>query len=258
MKPWHRVRVAFATHRGRVRATHEDCVGVLDWTTARESLTATVLEFDVTEPCMCIVADGLGGHEGGEVASRLSVRHLLAGSSSIQSAEDLAEAIRAANRHLYEAMASAPAYAGMGATIAGLLILEREILVFNVGDCRVYGVVPGPFLRLLTTDDLPERPNYDPEARTGIVGHSVTQCLGGASTFKELKPHILCHAAAIGHRYLLCSDGVTDNLDISQMESAIGSDIQNTVTNIVRETLNFGGSDNISIIILDINDEKDK
>jgi serine/threonine protein phosphatase PrpC len=253
MKPWHRLRVAFATHRGRVRSTNEDCIGVLDWTTARESLTATVLEFDVTEPCMCIVADGLGGHEGGEVASRLSVRHLLASSRSIRNAEELADAIRAANRNLYEAMALAPSYTGMGATIAGLLILEQEILVFNVGDCRAYGVVPGPFLRLLTTDDLPKRSGYDPEARTGVLGHSVTQCLGGASTFKDLAPHIISQPAATGRQYLLCSDGITDNLDIDEMENSIKHDIEDIANNIVTKAIESGGSDNLSVLFAELN-----
>lgn len=252
MKPWHRVRVAFATHRGRVRTTHEDCIGVLDWTTARESLTAKVLEFDATEPCMCIVADGLGGHEGGEVASRLSVRHLLSSSSSIRNADDLADAIHAANRHLYDAMASAPAYAGMGATIAGVLILEREILVFNVGDCRVYGVVPGPFLRLLTTDDLPDRPDYDPEARTGVMGHRVTQCLGGSNTFKEIAPHIAIKAAIVENSYIICSDGVTDMLDMAQIEKSLCERMENSAEMVIRNALNAGGSDNLTIIILDI------
>jgi serine/threonine protein phosphatase PrpC len=252
MKPWHRVRVAFATHRGRVRATHEDCIGVLDWATARESLTATVLEFDVTEPCMCIVADGLGGHESGEVASRLSVRHLLASSNSIRNAEGLADAIRAANRHLYEVMASAPAYSGMGATIAGLLILEREVLVFNVGDCRAYGVVPGPFLRLLSTDDVPERSDYDSDARTGMMGHRVTQCLGGSHTFKEVAPHVVSHSVITAAQFLLCSDGVTDMLDSEGIETLIESVLSNSAINILKSSLEAGGIDNISIQCVEI------
>ena len=246
-----RMRVAFATHRGRVREKHEDCIGVMDWVTSRESLVATVVDFELSEPCMCIVADGLGGHGSGEVASRLAVQHLLNSTLSLRTAGDLTQAIEETNRHMYDVMHSSVEMIGMGATIVGLLVIEYSLHIFNLGDCRAYEIVPGPYLRMLSIDDVPKRADYNPETRTGMYGHTVTQCIGGGREYARVEPHIVNRSVSPGVKFLLCSDGITDMLGTEEIEGLLSEKISASVSGIMQAAMAAGGVDNASIMIVE-------
>jgi len=235
-----------------VRELNEDCIGVFGYLSLEDQRSVSVLETTLNDPCLAIVADGLGGHRGGRFASELVVRRL---SSSIPAARDdvgLIEALNTTNRELHEAMQRQPEYDRMGATVAGLVLARDKIQCFNVGDSRVYEVVPGPFVRLLSTDDVPKNEDYDVSAKTGLTSHVVTQSLGGTSRLVELQPHIATRPFRFGSAFLICSDGLTDMLDQDAIEANIEEDIAVFATRLFQQAMDAGGEDNISICVVEI------
>ena len=154
------------TDRGRVRPTNEDCFAIDD----RLNLS--------------VVADGMGGHNAGEVASRIAVeavvefigRDKAEAPSPFGCDESLSEAgnlvrtaILLANLQVLETAGTSPHYAGMGTTIVAALVTENRLIVGHVGDSRLY-LLRGGNLRQLTTDDswmatmLAQDPTVDPIA----------------------------------------------------------------------------------------------
>src|SRR5260221_10432918 len=138
------IAVTALSHPGAVRDNNEDSLVAGPWT-----LCATVTEipqtlfFPLGTPLVAAVADGLGGHPGGEVASALVARRLAQIGASLDSEQSVREALSACNRAVHAAAARNPALAAMGTTVAGVVITSDLLLTFNVGDSRVYAAGPG-------------------------------------------------------------------------------------------------------------------
>ena len=245
------MRIAAMTHPGLIRTHNEDCIGVTDWSRASPMASPVIIECSIDEPRLCVVADGLGGHSAGEVASTLVVRELAAAASEFKGPESVKAALHAINKRLYDIMQASPQLIGMGSTIAGLVTIDLDICLFNVGDSRVYLAV-GDYLRLLSKDDSADAKNSDPSQRTGINSHGITQSLGGLSSFSPIDPHLIIRPAKPEDRYLLCSDGLTDMLDLDAIEASLTKDARSSVERLVQEALTAGGVDNISVIIVEI------
>lgn len=247
-----RMKVAFLSHRGCVRELNEDCIGVVDVLTTSEHGSVLLMEAPIGKPSMIVVADGLGGHRGGRYASEFVSRQLLSVADSLKDGGDLASAIKATNRALYQAMDTRPDFCRMGATIAGILVTPEWVYGFNVGDSRLYELVPGPFVRLLSTDDVPRSSDYDVSARTGVISHVVTQCLGGTSQLTEIDPHLVERPIVSGGVFLMCSDGLTDMLDQDAIEECVDGDIAVFANKLFQQTMAAGGKDNVSICVVEI------
>lgn len=245
-------RVAFISHKGKVREANEDCVGIIDMLTISDLGTVHLVEAQLEATSIIVVADGLGGHTGGRFASEFVCRRLLNSAHGLKDGNDLGLAINATNRALYEEMATHPNLSRMGATIAGMLLSPDGLYGFNVGDSRIYELVPGPYLRLISTDDVPKGPDYDASARTGQVSHVVTQCLGGTSRMTEVEPHIIERPVVSGSVFLMCSDGLTDMLDQDAIEDCIDADIAVFARRLFEGAMAAGGADNISICIVEV------
>jgi serine/threonine protein phosphatase PrpC len=99
----------------------------------------------------------------------------------------------------------------------------------------------------VSIDDVPD-PNADPEHRS----QTITQALGGAATFLEVAPHVGTEPLVLGWRYLLCSDGLTDMVNIASIEDSIVEDDGVTVVKLVDKAMSAGGKDNISIVLVRI------
>jgi PPM family protein phosphatase len=246
------LRATAITHRGRVRPHNEDCIGVCEWARRIPMTSPFVAECLIDEPRLCVVADGLGGHAGGEMASFLSVGRLIRATSDLRSAEAVITALREANKYLYGTMDEHPELRSMGATAVGLAAAGtgNRAWLFNVGDSRGY-VYTGGRLSLLSTDDTTE-PRSLPEERTGQRQHSITQCLGGQLFFDDIQPHIVTRTLVPGDRYLLCSDGLTDMLDMAGIQRCLQADARASVEKLLAAALAEGGLDNVSIILVDI------
>lgn len=245
-----RMRAAAITNRGIVAEANEDCIAVAGWIRNTCMVSPIVFECMLDEPRLCLVADGLGGQAGGEVASSVVAQSIGQAAMVCPDEASIAVLLSRVNKQLYEAMSTRPDLCGMGSTIVGFVTVDSNAIVFNCGDSRAYRDA-GNYLRLLSVDDTSSCGRLDTAAKTGSHGHAITQCLGGAANFSEVHPHIMTVPLYSGARILLCSDGLTDMLDQDQIERHVSRNAQVSVTKLYEAAIAAGGADNISIIIAD-------
>ena len=245
------LRATAFTHPGAVRRGNEDAIAVGDWITSAPMASAAVLEHRVAAPLICLVADGMGGHAAGEVASRAVAEHLTRRSAEATDEGAVAQLLRQANEGLFALMAEHPAWYGMGTTVAGIVLAPSGLIVFNVGDSRVYRI-EGSHLVQLSTDDTPG-PKL-PDGRTALYTSSIiSQVLGGYGPDvpkERIVPHVLREPLADGARYLICSDGLTDLLDRPAIEQLLEEDDQVGAQALFEAAMARGGDDNISLLLL--------
>jgi len=242
------VRAGAATDVGRVRRHNEDSV--------------------LADRTVFVVADGMGGHAAGEVASRIVTTTLgeLA-DLPVRRREDLVSALALANRRILESVAKHPEQTGMGTTAAGLAVVQAggsdHWAVFNVGDSRVYRFVDGQ-LRLVTVDHSEVRELIDAgliteeESARHPLRNVVTRSMGSESLptadIWVFPPHA-------GERFVICSDGLSNELSTERIREIVAShdDPQACAEALVAAGVESGGRDNVSVVVvaLDSDDEPD-
>lgn len=239
------VAVSALSHAGLVRDHNEDSLVVGPWTLCGTTTeNPQTLLFAVGTPLVIAVADGLGGHPGGEVASALVARRLARSGPALDAPPALDEALQLCNRAVYTASSRSPDLVAMGTTVAGVLVLPGSVLAFNVGDSRVYAV-GSDGLRQLSVDDSPPLP---PGQRTTSV---VTRTLGGSTGFRPVSPHVTAAPPAVGDRYLVCSDGLTDPVPNETIERLVDDEDDNHAAfRLWRAAIEAGGPDNITLALV--------
>ncbi len=237
------VRSGAATHVGRVRDHNEDAV--------------------VAGSRVFAVADGMGGHAAGEVASRI-VADALAELDERPPArpEDVAGALHEANKRMLDSEASHPEQGGMGTTATGLTLLEDEgrsdWLVFNVGDSRVYRFSEGRLVPV-TRDHSEVQSLLDSgvieahEVAHHPLRNIVTRSLGSDPP-PEVDVWVLPPTA--GERFVVCSDGLTGELDDRDIQRLVAEhdDPQVAAEQLVAAAVDAGGHDNVSVVVVAVDD----
>ncbi len=236
------------TDVGQVREHNEDSI---DWDTERG---------------MFILADGMGGHNAGEVASALaieSIKHALYDvltpeiiSSEIVDYNDaLYEAITYANTEIFEQALENTEYAGMGTTLVMCLIQNNNVLIANVGDSRMY-VNNDNTIKQLTTDHSLVQEMVDngylseEEAYSAVSRNLITRALGIS---EEVDVDLIEHEIQRGDVFLLCSDGLSDLVldeEISAILKENIGDLNEAARLLVAAANAKGGKDNISVILM--------
>jgi serine/threonine protein phosphatase PrpC len=220
-------------------------------------LCATVTEspqtlvFPIGPPLVVAVADGLGGHPGGDVASALVVRRLASLGPALSGEDAVRDALAACNRAVYEAAGgdAGGGLAAMGTTIAGIVVQPGTLLSFNVGDSRVFAA-SGDGLRQVSVDDSPP---LEPGRRTTSI---VTQCLGGTRMYRAVRAHVTAEPLSPGDRYLICSDGLTDPLPTDVLDEAMrGHDDSRAAFELWKAAIEAGGPDNITLAVVRVTEE---
>lgn len=215
-----------------------------------------------------IVCDGMGGHEGGEIASRMAVEIL--GEYAAQAIPKLAPSastplsrLRARASRLVEEWAStanlaifrrgggeaASARTRMGTTLALLFVLEDFAVVAHVGDSRVYRIRDGAMLLLtrdhsILADDRSATPSEAPRKRK-----YVTRALG---TKQQVEVEIRTEDVASGDLFVLCSDGLSDLVlerEIATILERAGSDRRKALRSLIHLANKRGGTDNITVVL---------
>jgi serine/threonine protein phosphatase PrpC len=243
-----RVISAALTHPGVIRDANEDTVGVGDWTSPDKTDSPRIFVGDTASRIIVVVADGIGGHAGGRIASSLVARHL--GSSLLECplcTRGIAEAIREVNAILYDEVARDGSLRGMGTTVAGFVAHGDRVWIFNVGDSRVYRLADG-FLSQLSVDDVHAPATFgddDPADRSGTI----TQALGGQMAFQEILPHVRECGVVPGLTIMSCTDGLYGVISLDAMESAIDGDLATSAERLRDLSLAEGAPDNISVIL---------
>jgi PPM family protein phosphatase len=239
------VAVTALSHDGLIREHNEDSVVVGPWT-----LCATVTEnpqtllFPVGTPLVVAVADGLGGHPGGEVASAIVVRELALAGPGLSDAAAVTTAVRDCNRAVHDAAAGRPELSAMGTTVAGLVLTSDEVIVFNVGDSRVY-THGADGLRQVSVDDSPP---LAPGQRSTVI---VTQTLGGQPDLAPVDPHVRGLPLDQGVRFLICTDGLSDVVDGETLESLLREHGDGRAAyELWKAAIAGGGPDNITLALV--------
>ena len=237
------MRVGYGTDAGRVRPINEDCL----W----------------ADDKLLVLADGMGGHQAGEVASRLAVESVVAHFQDHEApadrekssvAMDLVRAsVRAANALVYSKSLQAPELKGMGTTLTVALLVNGEAVLGHVGDSRAYLVQPESIVQL--TEDhsvvwelMRSGSLSSQEAHVHPYRNMLTRALGTAMTVEvdtvrlRLKPT---------DGLLLCSDGLTGVLSDEEIHAIISSnsDPQAAVDALIEQANARGAPDNVSAIL---------
>jgi PPM family protein phosphatase len=216
----------------------------------------------LAEKGVFIVADGMGGHAAGEVASEMAVRITshqigsLRGLSDEEAGDRVATAIRAANDAIFERTLAEHDKRGMGTTATVLVLMPRRYLIGQVGDSRAYLLRRGEFQQL-TKDHSYVQEQVDaglltPEqARVHPYSNVITRCVGAGM---DVVPDIYFGTLEAGDVLLLASDGLTGMLEDEQLTRILTADggPQAWVDRMVTEANRRGGLDNITAIVIRI------
>jgi serine/threonine protein phosphatase PrpC len=247
-----------------LRMTHEivEAVGLTDAGNVRQFNEDRIVV--APEIGVVAVADGMGGHRAGEIASHLAAdlvvnglrRQFADGATATQHSPLLAvdKSINQANRTIYDAAQANPSRLGMGTTLAVALFHADGVTIAHVGDSRIYRLRGGK-LALLTRDDSLLRQQVE----SGLIGASdvadshnrslVTQALGVA---EHVDPHLRDVDAIPGDLFLLCTDGLNDLVDDADIELIVHSLSGNLALAsqiLVQTAKDNGGYDNVSVIL---------
>ncbi len=200
------------------------------------------------------VADGMGGHNGGETAStgaRDGLLRLLAGKTPDR--DTLEEAVKQVNLELWERQEKEESLSGMGTTLSLLWPDREKMLIAHVGDSRIYLLREGR-LRQVTRDhsivaDMVRRGLLTEEqAAVHPMRNYITRAVG---TETEIQVDILELERQPGDRWLICSDGLHGLLDRDELQKIMsGANLEEAADQMMRDALDRGGRDNISLVLI--------
>jgi len=239
--------IAAFTHRGRVRPQNEDAIaigtGILTG-----NMDAPIVMTTPNDCCLLMIADGMGGHAHGAMASRAVLDYLVAAIDRLSKPASCAEVIEEANQQIFELMREHREALGMGTTLVGAVLAADRLINFNVGDSRCYLFSAGQLVQL-SHDDVPEGDN-DRFGRRRT--HALTQALGGSFLPIAIEPHVTVDAPlAAGESLLLCSDGLTDMVPSQVISEALRASkvSDRSVRKLAGKAFRAGAKDNISLIV---------
>lgn len=238
------LRAAARTDVGRRRAANEDSYAVAE------------------DLGLYLVADGMGGHSAGQVASRLAAESSVGALRTLQGAttslsEKLRHAVSAANREIFSSAQAEPEYQGMGTTLVALLAGPDRIALAHVGDSRAYRIRGGR-IRQLTDDhslvaELVRRREITESAAAGHPHrHVLTRAMG---VRPSVEPDLAELTPETGDCFLLCSDGLTGHVSDDEIAARVapgsdGADLDEICGDLVDLANERGGEDNISVLVV--------
>jgi protein phosphatase len=240
------------TDTGSVREHNEDAIGCND------------------DIALAVLADGMGGHRGGEMASAITVSTILDDitgkvkniktasifndSGYSATSQIIYEAVTLANKNVYDSSEAHTQYRGMGTTVVVVLFYDNRFTVAHVGDSRLYRLRNGK-LEQLTRDhslvqDLIDRDFYTPEqAKNSLNKNLITRAIGIDC---KVQIDIQEDNAMVNDIYLLCSDGVTDMIEDNLIKTIMienSENLEKATAEIIRMANEHGGKDNISALM---------
>ncbi len=210
-------------------------------------------------PNLFIVADGMGGHNAGDTASRMCVEEVVSQiekSTKVTPIGIFEQAVASANEKVFEASFSDKSLNGMGTTIVAAVVLGDTAYIVNVGDSRLY--VYKDTLRQVTIDHslveemVQSGKLHKEDMRTHPNKNIITRALG---TNREVKADCFEIEVNEGDVLLLCSDGLSNMLEDEKIEDIIRTnknDMKMTGEQLVKEANDAGGKDNISVVLIRI------
>jgi protein phosphatase len=244
-----RLSVGARTDMGRVRENNEDKFDFLE--PDEPAVLATKGRFYA-------VADGMGGHQAGQIASELALKTVFRSyysSRASDAREALGEAVAEANRYLLDVARMIPERSGMGTTFTGAVVREDEVCIAQVGDSRGYLVRDGR-MEQVTEDHswVQEQVSRGAmtleEAEMSPFRNVITRSLGAAP---EVEPDLFAIKLEPRDRFVLCSDGLSGMMsDAELFEIAREGSPSVAAWNLVDRAVENGGKDNVTVLVLDV------
>jgi protein phosphatase len=233
------LRYAARSDRGLVRANNEDSV----YAGAR----------------LLALADGMGGHAAGEVASQLviaALAHLDDDEPGGDLLSQLNDAVHQGNAAIAAHVEADPELEGMGTTLTAILFAGNKLGLVHIGDSRGYLLRDGE-LSQITKDDTFVQTLVDEGRITAEEAHSHPQrsLIMRALTGHEVEPTLIVREARVGDRYLLCSDGLSDPVSHETILDALQiPDVAESADRLIELALRGGGPDNVTVVVADVVD----
>ena len=229
---------ATASHKGRVRTNNEDSVFPASSGSA-------------VDGALLVLADGMGGHVAGEVASGIAIE------IAVETDGTVGDRVAAANRAILEQVARDPALAGMGTTLTLLELRAGGQGTFaHVGDSRAYLLRKGTLEQITTdhtivTEYLEAGKITAEQAADHPQRHMLTRALG---LIPDVEIDVFDITFELGDRVLLCSDGVSDMIEDAEIAEALTSvgTAEEAVWELVERANRAGGHDNVTAVVVDI------
>ena len=203
-----------------------------------------------------IVADGMGGHNAGEVASALAVKalHDFISETHDPSEGTLAEALCVANEQVLDSAAQNSTYEGMGTTVVAACVTDGSVVFGSVGDSRIY-ILHNGALEQLTSDDswvsrvLPNDALGSEEAQRHPMRHVLTKVIG---LREDMEPSVGSCAFGPGDTMLLCSDGLHGSVNDQTIAVLLGrsSSVEEIAGELVQSALTAGSTDNVTAVVI--------
>lgn len=212
-------------------------------------------------PNLFLVADGMGGHNAGDLASKICVEQYverMRNSDKRTPVSAMQDAVKAANDAIIEKSMEDPVYRGMGTTLVGLMIEEHFAYIVNIGDSRLY-LIRDQIQQITVDHSLVEEMVLSGEIekaqmRTHPNKNIITRALG---TAREPRPDCFEIEVRSGDIFLLCSDGLSNMLDDKEIEQIIREEevLENAGKRLVEAANEAGGKDNISVVLVRVENE---
>jgi serine/threonine protein phosphatase PrpC len=246
-----KLEVASLTDPGQVRPNNEDAFGHFGPSNDEERARMGWL---------FVVADGMGGHRGGEIASALAVKTINTVYYSDKSADRLAAlkiAVEEANRLILDQAIADPSLAGMGTTCTAMAVHDGFAYFVHVGDSRAYVLRDGELVQLtqdhsLVGEMVRSGILSDEDARNHPKRNVITRSLGVQSVVATDTPFTPFKLER-GDVFVLCSDGLTSVVKDEEIAGAVGGNRPSEATNVlVRLANDRGGKDNITVVVVNV------
>lgn len=232
------MKVISRTHIGNVRASNQD--SVLNESTSR----------------LYGVADGMGGHNGGDIASQMAVLMLPRILESMEANEEnLLSGFEQVNRLIYEEQLKDQVLSGMGTTLTVLWEKEEEIILGHIGDSRAYRMRNGRIEQLsmdhsVVGEMVREGVLTEEQAMQHPYRNVITQAVGTSET---LNPDIKIIDKLKGDKYILCSDGLYEYVNKEEIRDLLLRNApEDAAEKMIEKALHAGGKDNVTVLIAEV------
>jgi protein phosphatase len=222
-----------------------------------------------TDLGLALLADGMGGHNAGEVASALAVEHirralrerLLSNDKETMAeyASVVRDAVEFANSYIFDQSQTQIECAGMGTTLALMLLVDSRVIVAHVGDSRIYRLRNNELTQITSDHSLVQElvnGGYltEEDARLSVSKNLITRALGIG---EEVEVEIMDDEAIVDDLYLLCSDGLSDLVADAEIKKILldnADEKEAAAKQLISLANEKGGSDNISVVLVSIHE----